>query len=82
MTLLPIRISDRLNTFLRAQGGAVTVDWVVITAATVGLGIASVGAVRLGTGSLGDQINASLSNAQVAGILALGRNIFLPQPDA
>jgi hypothetical protein len=76
MTLLQKRLSNRLATFLHGQDGAVTVDWVVITAATVGLGIASVGAVRLGTGSMGEQINASLSNAQVASILALGRNIF------
>jgi hypothetical protein len=42
------------------------VDWVVLTAATVGLGVASITAVRTGTGALGTDIQLSLSNASVA----------------
>lgn len=59
----------KLSEFLKAESGAITVDWVVITAATVGLGLASVTAVQTGTGNLGEGIRAALSNAQVAGIL-------------
>lgn len=52
--------------FIRIETGAITVDWVVLAAATVGLGLASVVAVRSGTGSLGDEIGTTLSDAQVA----------------
>jgi hypothetical protein len=54
-------------TFLRRESGAVTVDWTVLTAAIVGLGVASVGAVRTGTGNLGDGVRASLESAVVWG---------------
>lgn len=53
--------------FLQDESGAVTVDWTVLTAAIVGMGIASVAAVRNGTFALGEDINLSLSNAWVAG---------------
>jgi hypothetical protein len=55
-----------LPPFLTDESGAITVDWVVLTAATVGLGVASVAAVRTGTGALGTDIQLSLSNASVA----------------
>ncbi|MFU8899334.1 MAG: Flp family type IVb pilin [Roseinatronobacter sp.] len=51
-----------LSYFLRAEDGAVTVDWVVLTAALVGMGLTSVAAVRTGTSSLGDAIGTSLMN--------------------
>jgi hypothetical protein len=51
--------------FWQDESGAVTVDWVVVTAAVVGLGLTSVVAVRTGTTSMGEAINASLSNANV-----------------
>ncbi|PZX38922.1 hypothetical protein LY56_02929 [Roseinatronobacter thiooxidans] len=51
-----------LSYFLRAEDGAVTVDWVVLTAALVGMGLTSVAAVRTGTSSVGDAIGASLMN--------------------
>ena len=40
-------------------------DWTVLAAAVVGLGISSVAAVRIGTGALGDDISNSLSSASV-----------------
>jgi len=52
--------------FLAQESGAVTVDWVVVTAAVVGLGLSSVAAVRSGTASMGEDINASLTNASVS----------------
>lgn len=54
--------------FLKAESGAVTVDWTVMTAAIVGLGIASAAAVSTGTVSLGDNVQSSLSNARVASL--------------
>jgi hypothetical protein len=57
--------------FLRNQSGAVTVDWVVLTAATVGLGLASLAAVRIGVNDLGADVETSLSNARVAAMTGM-----------
>lgn len=54
-----------LRAFISDESGAITVDWVVLTAAIVGMGVASVSAVRSGVGSLGTEIQLSLSNASV-----------------
>jgi hypothetical protein len=59
-------MSLNLTHFLTNESGAITVDWVVLSAAIVGMGVASVGAVRTGTASLGTEIEASLSGASVA----------------
>lgn len=61
-----------LRTFLQSEHGAVTVDWVVLTAAVVGLGIATVTAVRSGTNSLAGDVSTSLSGAEVASLACLG----------
>lgn len=53
--------------FLRDESGAVTVDWVVLAASTVGIGTASVVAVGSGQNSLGAEIRARLEGAMVAG---------------
>ncbi|MBV7378980.1 Flp family type IVb pilin [Maritimibacter dapengensis] len=47
--------------FKKDEDGAVTVDWVVLTAAIVGLGIAVLTSVSGGTTSLADKISSSLS---------------------
>ena len=49
-----------IKTFAADESGAVTVDWVVLTAAIVGLGIAVVASVRGGTDSVAEQIQESL----------------------
>lgn len=59
---------DRLTSFFRADHGAITVDWVVMTAATVGLGLTSAAAVRGGVFALGADIGSSLESAAVADI--------------
>ena len=51
--------------FRQDQSGAVTVDWVVLTAAVVGLAIAAMGAIRGGTGALTSKINSHLSNVSI-----------------
>ena len=55
-----------IKNFAADESGAVTVDWVVLTAAIVGLGIAVIASVRTGTTSVGDQIQASLTSATIA----------------
>jgi Flp pilus assembly pilin Flp len=51
--------------FKNDEDGAVTVDWVVLTAAVVGLGIAALAAVRGGTGALTSTINSYLSGVSI-----------------
>ena len=60
------------KTFTRDEDGAVTVDWVVLTAAVVGLGIAAIATVRGGVDSLAGDIDTSLENGEVAAIGTLG----------
>lgn len=58
--------------FLRDESGAVTVDWVVLAASVVGLGVASVTAVRTGVVDLSGEVSTSLSSASVASLGTLG----------
>ncbi|WP_323035389.1 hypothetical protein [Pararhodobacter sp.] len=62
----------RLVDFLRDERGAVTVDWTVLAAAVVGLGISAIAAVRTGVVNLGGDINTSLAGASVAALGTLG----------
>ncbi len=50
-----------IKNFRTDEDGAVTVDWVVLTAAIVGLGIAVLTSVGNGTTALGDKISSQLS---------------------
>lgn len=61
-----------LRTFSKDQSGAVTVDWVILGAAIVGLGIASATAVRTGTNDLGNETRLALSGVEVASLGELG----------
>lgn len=54
--------------FVATETGAVTVDWTVLAAAAVGLGLGAVAAVRSGVVSLGGEVEASLSGASVAAL--------------
>ena len=56
----------KLFNFLKDEDGAVTVDWVVLTAAIVGLGIAVLAAVGGGTTSLADKISSQLNSQTIA----------------
>ncbi len=55
-----------LINFIKDEDGAVTVDWVVLTAAIVGLGIAVLTSVSGGTTSLADKISSNLGNMTIA----------------
>jgi Flp pilus assembly pilin Flp len=52
--------------FKNDESGAVTVDWVVLTAAIVGLGIAVLAAVSDGVENLSDDIDGQLSGQGVS----------------
>jgi len=63
---------NTLKSFVANESGAVTVDWVVLTAAIVGLGLAVITSVRTGVSALGSDISNSLSSASVASLGTLG----------
>ena len=65
-------MTNRVFSFLADESGAVTVDWVVLTAAIVGLGLAVITSVRSGVQSLGTDIQNSLTSASVASLGTLG----------
>lgn len=66
--------------FLRDESGALTVDWVVMAAAVVGLGVATVASVRSGTQALGTDVSNSLSSSSVASLGTLGATATAPVP--
>ena len=51
----------KLFKFAKDEDGAVTVDWVVLTAAIVGLGAVAYNSVSSGVGNLSGDIATSLS---------------------
>ena len=59
---------DFIKNFRADEDGAVTVDWVVLTAAIVGLGIAVLLAVRGGTVDMATDIGSTLSGADLPSI--------------
>ncbi|MEO1536612.1 MAG: hypothetical protein AAFR73_02680 [Pseudomonadota bacterium] len=50
--------------FLDSEDGAITVDWVVLTAAIVGLGAVVVISVGSGATDVSDSLGASLNDAE------------------
>lgn len=60
-----MKLFNLLKTFRDDDSGAVTVDWVVLTAAIVGLGIAVIAAVSGGVNDLAGSIESALTGADV-----------------
>ena len=60
-----MKFNDLIKQFRDDESGAVTVDWVVLTAAIVGLGIAVVATVGGGIGNMGQTIADALGGASV-----------------
>jgi hypothetical protein len=58
------------NNFRNGESGAVTLDWVVLTAAIVGLGIAVYGVVSGGISDLSGEIEAQLNNQAIVAALS------------
>ena len=63
-----------IKNFAADESGAVTVDWVVLTAAIVGLGIAVITSVRTGVSSVAGEIEGSLTSATVTELGSLNGN--------
>ena len=55
-----------VKNFKNDEDGAVTVDWVVLTAAIVGLGIAVLTSVSGGTTGLANKISSNLAAQTIA----------------
>ena len=56
-----MKLFNMIKNFRNDESGAVTVDWVVLTAAIVGLGIAVLTSVSGGVESLAGKIDTNLS---------------------
>ena len=54
-----------IKKFRKDEEGAVTVDWVVLTAAVVGLGVAGVATVSDGVDALAGEIESGVTNKSV-----------------
>ncbi len=52
---------NKMPTFFRDEDGAVTVDWVVITAAAVGLAIAITTTIGTGTHDQGERVGSYMT---------------------
>ena len=55
----------RIRKYAQEEDGAVTVDWVVLTAAVVGLAGAATLSIHGGTESVGTSVGTSLTNVTV-----------------
>ena len=56
---------ERLRVFRDAEKGAVSIDWVVLTAALVGLSFGVVGVLASSTDNVGDLIADDLSSMKM-----------------
>ena len=54
----------KLETFSKSEDGAVTVDWVVLTAAVVGLAVVAIFAIQGPTDDVGDGVGTWLDAYQ------------------
>ncbi len=54
-----------MKSFKKDESGAVTVDWVVLTAAVCGLAMAAFGSIQGGSTSVGERVGAFLTNTSV-----------------
>ncbi|WP_146344444.1 hypothetical protein [Falsiphaeobacter marinintestinus] len=56
---------DKLKKFRRSEDGAVTVDWVVLTAAVVALAGVAIVSLQSASGGLGNNVGDTLTNTQI-----------------
>lgn len=60
-----MKLFANIKNFAADESGAVTVDWVVLTAAIVGLGIAVIASVQGGVNSLANAISEAVSETEI-----------------
>jgi Flp pilus assembly pilin Flp len=58
-----MKLFKLFTNFKKDEDGAVTVDWVVLTAALVGLGLLVIAAIRPGLDAAATSINTGLTSA-------------------
>ena len=56
-------MKNLINAFVKDEDGAVTVDWVVLTAAVVGIAIAVAATIETGLNNAASQIDTGLTAA-------------------
>jgi len=56
---------DHLRHFLLSESGSATVEWVVMTAASVAMGMAVMSYVSAGVESLSNEVRATLSGFEI-----------------
>jgi len=59
-----MKLFNLFKSFRNDEDGAVTVDWVVLTAAVVGLGIVAMGAINSGVKDLTSKTNTALGSVE------------------
>lgn len=75
-------MNTNLPTYMNDESGAVTVDWVVLTAALVGLGLAVMGVVSQGVQDLSEDIEDQLETDMIgSGFGAAGTGLDLGTGD-
>lgn len=62
-----IKFFKNLKNFKKDEDGAVTVDWVVLTAAVVALGVAAVGTVGTSMDGLASKIGTEIDTREADG---------------
>ncbi|WP_299028785.1 hypothetical protein [uncultured Sulfitobacter sp.] len=62
---------DQIKSFYADENGAVTVDWVVLTAAVCGLAIASFASIQQGSQSVGNKVGEYLTDTDIEDLMDL-----------
>ena len=65
-----MKLLNIFKNFKSDESGAVTVDWVVLTAAIVGLGLAVMSSVGSGVSGLGNKIKTEIGTTRTLGYTA------------
>ena len=58
-------MKTRIKSFAKETDGAITVDWVVLSAVVIGLGFTTVAFVLSGNKALGGKVASNMSAAEV-----------------
>ncbi|MFC6637250.1 hypothetical protein GV827_12835 [Sulfitobacter sp. JBTF-M27] len=56
-------MNNQIKSFLKSEDGAVTVDWVVLTAAVVSLAVVAIFAIQGSTDDVGDGVGTYLTDS-------------------
>lgn len=60
-------VDQDLQDFLDGETGAVTVDWVVLTAAVIGMGMLFLSPIATGSANVASLIGLRIANVEVGG---------------